>query len=141
LRNRYRNRRGFTLVELMIVTVVISVLAAIVVPQTFAVRDRAYRSTMKLDLKNLAKSQEAYYVDNQAYTPDLASLTLGFRASANVTVSIESANATEWKGQATHSGTASTCTTRRDHVRSTTVASPSLPPRSTPRSFNALISA
>ena len=49
-----RGQRGFTLIELMIVVVIIGILAAIAIPKFSSVRQRALKSAMLSDLKNLA---------------------------------------------------------------------------------------
>ena len=102
-----RDNKGFTLIELLIVVVIIGILAAIAIPKFSATREKAYVSTMKSDLKNLASQQEIYYSDNYTYTTDATAL--GFAQSQGVTVSIGAADGTGWSASSTHSGTSSAC--------------------------------
>jgi type IV pilus assembly protein PilA len=95
-----RDRKGFTLIELLIVVVIIGILAAIAIPKFSATRERAYRSTMQADLRNLASLQELYYSDHYTYSSDKAAL--GFTESTEVTVAIGTATTTEWAATATH---------------------------------------
>ena len=62
-----RNRSGFTLIELLIVVVIIGLLAAIALPKFGYTKQKAFTSTMKSDLRNLATAQEAYWNDNGSY--------------------------------------------------------------------------
>ena len=63
-------------------------------------RQRAYYSVLKSDLKNLASQQEIYYADNYAYTDD--DVALGFAASDDVSLIIADASATGWNATVTH---------------------------------------
>lgn len=76
-------RRGFTLIEMLTVVVIIGILAAIAVPHFNNSKGRAYVTAMKSDLRNLANAQEAFYSDSMKYTSDLASLA--FSSSNGVT--------------------------------------------------------
>lgn len=98
-----RDNKGFTLIELLIVVVIIGILAAIAIPKFSATRERAYISTMKSDLKNLASQQEIYYADNYAYSTSASAL--GFAESSGVEVTIGAATSTGWSASATHQGT------------------------------------
>jgi len=60
-------KKGFTLVELMIVVAIIGILAAIAIPQFASYRQKAFDTTAKSDLKNLMTDVEAFYADNQEY--------------------------------------------------------------------------
>ncbi|NPV26188.1 MAG: prepilin-type N-terminal cleavage/methylation domain-containing protein [Firmicutes bacterium] len=57
---RCREEKGFTLVELMIVAVIIGILAAIAVPQFVNATDKAKESRVQADLKMIADALERY---------------------------------------------------------------------------------
>jgi len=61
------NRKGFTLIELLIVVVIIGILAAIAIPKFANTKQKAVRSSMISDLRNLATAQEAFYADSTKY--------------------------------------------------------------------------
>ncbi len=62
-----KNRKGFTLVELLVVVAIIGILAAIAIPQFAAYRTRAYNGSTQSDLRNFKTAMEAYYADYQRY--------------------------------------------------------------------------
>jgi len=94
--------QGFTLIELLIVTVIIGILAAIAIPKFSATREKAYRSTMMADLRNLASAQELFYNDGLTFGDDLAALEIV--ESTGVTITISEATSTGWAATAVHSG-------------------------------------
>ena len=58
-----KQRKGFTLIELMIVIAIIIILAAIAIPNYLRMTDRARRSRVAGDFVSLATANEAYLVD------------------------------------------------------------------------------
>ena len=103
-----RDTRGFTLIELMIVVVIIGILAAIAIPQYSSVKERAYLATVKTDLKNLEISEEAYassnsgaYFSHSYTTPSDSANTFG--ASQNVSIVTTGVGSAGWNATASHS--------------------------------------
>ncbi len=61
-------KRGFTLIELMVVVVIIGILAAIAIPNFIAMQERGRQSSVKGNMHTTQLSCEAYAVDfNGAY--------------------------------------------------------------------------
>jgi len=58
-----KQRKGFTLIELMIVIAIIIILAAIAIPNYLRMTERARRSRVAGDFVSLATANEAYLVD------------------------------------------------------------------------------
>ena len=100
-----KNKKGFTLIELMIVIAIIGILAAIAIPQFSAYRTRSYNASANADLRSACTAQEAYYVDNSTYTNALADLTgdpYGLSTSPSVQLAIHSGNSTLYNMSAAH---------------------------------------
>ena len=66
-------QRGFTIVELLIVVVVIGILAAIVVVGYGAVTNSAHDASVKSDLQQIDDAFKQYSLDNQGVFPHTAS--------------------------------------------------------------------
>ena len=71
-----RRREGFTLVEVMIVIVVMSILAAVVIPQMQSAIDDAKQCAMLTDLHIVTKAIERYRLDHDSAPNDLTDNTL-----------------------------------------------------------------
>ena len=62
-----RAPRGFTLIELMVVLVIIGVLAALIVPNVLDRTDDARATAARTDVNNLVQALKLYKLDNQRY--------------------------------------------------------------------------
>ncbi|AOE65677.1 type II secretion system protein GspG [Pseudomonas fluorescens] len=69
-----KQQRGFTLIEIMVVVVIIGVLGAIVVPQFMSRPDQAKVTAAKTDIQAIATSLEMYRLDNAVYPSTLQGL-------------------------------------------------------------------
>jgi prepilin-type N-terminal cleavage/methylation domain-containing protein len=105
-----RGRAGFTLIELLIVVVIIGLLAAIAIPKFGYTKQKAYTSTMKSDLHNLATAEESYWTDNGVYYGgSVPTSQMIYSPSAYTTVIITMATSAGWSATATHLNTVVTC--------------------------------
>jgi type IV pilus assembly protein PilA len=60
-------RRGFTLIELMIVVAIIGILAALAIPNFIRFQARSKQSEAKANLKSLFTAQRSWYQEHDAY--------------------------------------------------------------------------
>lgn len=72
-----QQRKGFTLIELMIVIAIIAILAAILVPNFLRARAQSQLSACEANEKSLATALEMYSTDNNGNYPTGALLTPG----------------------------------------------------------------
>ena len=98
--------RGITLIELMIVVVVVSILAAIAYPNYQEFTARAKRNEARAALLRLATNQERFYLNNNTFTTDMTQI--GFSSSPFTTetgyyvVAVTSATPSNFSATATY---------------------------------------
>jgi type IV pilus assembly protein PilA len=63
-----RNTKGFTLVEIMIVVVIIGLLAAMAIPAFQKVRDNSVGKAMENDARQIAAAAQQYFLENGGVT-------------------------------------------------------------------------
>jgi prepilin-type N-terminal cleavage/methylation domain-containing protein len=105
-----KGRKGFTLIELMIVVAIIGILAAIAIPQFAQMRLKGMNAAAKSALANLARAQDAYHTEHGEnlgeweYAGDIGDLTSWYEPEEGVSVTIVAADADSWSAWAKHSG-------------------------------------
>lgn len=69
-----RGEKGFTLVELMVVIVIIGLLATVVLINVLPSQDKAMQTKARADIATLEQAMEMYRLDNFSYPADLNAL-------------------------------------------------------------------
>ncbi len=69
-----RNQKGFTLIEVLLIVVILGIIAAIAIPRLMASRAQAEQEACKTNLANLNTAIEKYYFDYGSWPSDLNAL-------------------------------------------------------------------
>ena len=64
---RVRDNRGFTLIELMVVVVILGILAGLIIPKIMGKPEEAKRLKARMQVEQLEQALKLYYLDNGEY--------------------------------------------------------------------------
>jgi len=104
-------RKGFTLIEVLVVLVVLGILSAIAIAKFVNTKESAYVASMKADLRNFALYEQNYLMDSQGTYFSGSGAAQGFVPTVGVTITATT-NAgppPSWQAIATHDKTSKTC--------------------------------
>ena len=79
-----RNRRGFSLTELMIVVAIIGILAVLAIPNFLTYQARAKQSEAKTNLVALHTSELAYFAEKNTYVDDFNAIGFAVTGSSQL---------------------------------------------------------
>ena len=97
---RRKRNKGFTLVELLVVIVVLAVLAAIVLPKFMNSSKRSKESALRSDLKLLRNAVDLFRTDTGLYPKTMADLAATAKPDKglNADATESTINAADWHG-------------------------------------------
>jgi type IV pilus assembly protein PilA len=90
------SERGFTVIELLVVLIIIGVLLAIAVPSYLGFRDRASNNAAKENLRDALPAAQAYYTDNGSYEGMDAPALVEIDADVSPTLKVVSVTASTY---------------------------------------------
>ncbi|CAA6805542.1 MAG: Type II secretion envelope pseudopilin protein (PulG,guides folded protein to PulD in outer membrane) [uncultured Sulfurovum sp.] len=72
--NNVQTKKGFTMIELIFVIVIIGILAAVAIPRLAATRDDARVATSLAEITNVVNEMSTFYTANGSYTTGAAAI-------------------------------------------------------------------
>ncbi len=75
--DKKKENEGFTLIELLVVIIIIGILSAIALPSFLNQANKAKQSEAKEYTGSMNRAQQAYYLENTAFTSSIGALGLG----------------------------------------------------------------
>src|SRR5512143_4375602 len=76
------NRKGFTLIELMIVVAIIGIMAAIANPNFLKYQAKSKQSEAKTNLKGIFTSETSYFGEQNNYTNNFTAMGFGLAGNS-----------------------------------------------------------
>ena len=98
---KLRNKKGFTLIELMIVVAIIGILAAIAIPNFLNYQCKAKQSEAKQSLGTIAKNEVSYNAEYDTYSTDLGRIGFATVGTTRYSYDVTTATATAFTARAT----------------------------------------
>jgi general secretion pathway protein G len=91
-------KKGFTLVELLIVIIIIAVLAAIAIPKFSNSSQRSKESSLRANLKLVRNAIDLFRADTGAFPANMAGLTASTTSGLSAAAATCTIAATDWRG-------------------------------------------
>jgi type II secretory pathway pseudopilin PulG len=87
--NKKRSQRGFTIIELTFIVLIIALLAAIAIPQFVAYRTRAYNTATNVALKSAYTATQSFFSVSPGGTVSVGLLSAyGYNANVNIILTL-----------------------------------------------------
>jgi prepilin-type N-terminal cleavage/methylation domain-containing protein len=104
-------KKGFTLLELIVVILVLGILSAISISRFVSLKESAYIASMKADLRNFALYEQNYMMDTGGSYFSGNGAAQGFKHTPGVTIAAvaDPGPPPSWSATATHDKTPKTC--------------------------------
>jgi prepilin-type N-terminal cleavage/methylation domain-containing protein len=98
-------RKGFTLVEVLIVVIIIGILAAIGIPQFAASIEKAKGGEARAGLGHIQTGEKVYFAENEFYTANIDELDITLSEKYwNFEIEVTGTNSTEYLATANRIG-------------------------------------